>query len=89
MLRFLADRPGFVHVPRLAGWAEYAGQGETATVALLQQFVANTGDGWTHMLARLGDLCERLAAATIPPTWRSAWPRWASRRWPRATSWGR
>ncbi|MDO8477574.1 MAG: hypothetical protein Q7W02_15525 [Candidatus Rokubacteria bacterium] len=22
MLRFLADRPGFVHVPRLAGWAE-------------------------------------------------------------------
>ena len=66
MLRFLADRPGFVHVPRLAGWAEYAGQGETATVALLQQFVANTGDGWTHMLARLGDLCERLAPADDP-----------------------
>jgi len=63
MLRFLADRPGFDHVPRLAGWAEYAGPGETATVALLQRFVANTGDGWTHMLARLGDLCERLAAA--------------------------
>jgi maltose alpha-D-glucosyltransferase / alpha-amylase len=62
MLRFLADRPGFGHVPRLVGWAEYAGQGETAAVALLQQFVANTGDGWTHMLARLGDLCERLAA---------------------------
>ncbi len=66
MLRFLADRPGFVHVPRLAGWAEYAGQGDTATVALLQQFVANTGDGWTHMLARLGDLCERLAATDSP-----------------------
>jgi maltose alpha-D-glucosyltransferase/alpha-amylase len=62
MLRFLADRPGFGHVPRLVGWAEYAGQGETAAVALLQQFVANTGDGWTHMLTRLGDLCERLAA---------------------------
>jgi len=67
MLRFLADRPGFVHVPRLAGWAEYTGQGETATVALLQQFVANTGDGWTHTLARLGDLCERLAAADGTP----------------------
>ena len=64
MLRFLADRPDFVHVPRLAGWADYTGQGETAaTVALLQQFVANTGDGWTHTLARLDDLCERLAAA--------------------------
>ena len=63
MLRFLAARPGFDHVPRLAGWMEYAGPGETATVALLQHFVANTGDGWTHMLARLGDLCERLAAA--------------------------
>ena len=50
------------HVPRLVGWAGYAGQGETAAVALLQQFVANTGDGWTHMLTRLGDLCERLAA---------------------------
>ncbi len=60
MLRFFADRPGFVHVPRLAGWAEYADQGGTATVALLQQFVANTGDGWTHMLARLGSLARRL-----------------------------
>ena len=66
MLRFLADCPGFVHVPRLAGWAEYAGQGETATVALLQHFVANTGDGWAHMLARLGDLSERLAPADSP-----------------------
>src|SRR5262249_4670936 len=66
MLRFFAERPGFGHVPRLAGWAEYAGQDGTATVALLQQFVANTGDGWTHMLARLGALCERLAASGDP-----------------------
>jgi maltose alpha-D-glucosyltransferase/alpha-amylase len=66
MLRFFADRPGFGHVPRLAGWAEYAGQGATATVALLQQFVANAGDGWTHMLARLGGLCEWLAASDDP-----------------------
>ena len=66
MLRFLADCPGFVHVPRLAGWVEHAGQGETATVALIQHFVANTGDGWAHMLARLGDLSERLAPADSP-----------------------
>jgi maltose alpha-D-glucosyltransferase/alpha-amylase len=61
VLRFLSDRPGFIHAPRLAGWAEYAGPGETATVAVLQQFVANAGDGWTYVLARLADLCERLA----------------------------
>jgi maltose alpha-D-glucosyltransferase/alpha-amylase len=63
MLRFLTSRPGFTHVPRLAGWTEYAGLGETATVALLQQFVDNTGDGWTHTLAGLGNLCEKLAGA--------------------------
>jgi maltose alpha-D-glucosyltransferase / alpha-amylase len=61
MLHFLASRPGFGHVPRLAGWVEYAGPGETTTVALLQQFVGNTGDGWTHTLAGLGSLCEKLA----------------------------
>ncbi len=63
MLRFLTNRPGFTHVPRLAGWVEYAGPGETATVALLQQFVGNTGDGWTHTLGGLGNLCEKLAGA--------------------------
>jgi maltose alpha-D-glucosyltransferase / alpha-amylase len=71
MLRFLTSRPGFTHVPRLAGWTEYAGPGETATVALLQQFVDNTGDGWTHTLAGLGNLCEKLAdadsAAAVDP----------------------
>jgi maltose alpha-D-glucosyltransferase/alpha-amylase len=63
MLRFLTNRPGFTHVPRLAGWAEYAGPGETATVALLQEFVGNTGDGWTHTLSGLGNLCEKLEGA--------------------------
>ena len=61
MLRFLTSRPGFAHVPRLAGWADYVGPGETATVALLQEYVANTGDGWTHTLAGLGKLGEKLA----------------------------
>ena len=63
MLRFLTNRPGFTHVPRLAGWAEYAGPGETATVALLQEFVGNRGDGWTHTLSGLGKLCEKLEGA--------------------------
>jgi maltose alpha-D-glucosyltransferase/alpha-amylase len=62
MLHFLSERPGFTHVPRLAGWLDYAGEGETTTLALLQQFVANAGDGWTHLLGRLGRLGEALAA---------------------------
>ena len=62
MLLFLSERPGFTHVPRLAGWMDYAAEGETTTVALLQQFVANAGDGWAHVLARLGHLCQALPA---------------------------
>jgi maltose alpha-D-glucosyltransferase/alpha-amylase len=66
MTRFLTAR-GFAHVPRLAGWAEYAGEGEPTTVALLQQFVANQGDGWAHTLARLGRFCDTLDAGASPP----------------------
>ncbi|HET8576934.1 MAG TPA: putative maltokinase [Methylomirabilota bacterium] len=66
MTRMLTAR-GFAHVPRLAGWAEYAGEGETTTVVLLQQFVANQGDGWTHTLARLGRLCDGIDAGVAPP----------------------
>jgi predicted trehalose synthase len=51
--RFLTTRTAFRHVPRLAGWAEYAGTGEPATLAVLQEFVPNTGDGWTHVVSAL------------------------------------
>lgn len=51
--RFLTARTAFRHVPRLAGWAEYAGAGEPATLAVLQEFVPNTGDGWTHVVSAL------------------------------------
>ena len=67
MLHFLTGRPSFTHVPRLAGWLDYAGEGETTTVALLQQFVANAGDGWAHTLERLGRLCQALAAEAGRP----------------------
>jgi maltokinase len=51
--RFLTTRTAFRHVPRLAGWLEYAGVGEPATLAVLQEFVPNTGDGWTHVVSTL------------------------------------
>ena len=52
--RFLTSRTAFRHVPRLAGWVEYARAGGPATLAVLQEFVPNTGDGWTHVLSVLG-----------------------------------
>ncbi|MGH7403656.1 MAG: maltokinase N-terminal cap-like domain-containing protein, partial [Candidatus Rokuibacteriota bacterium] len=51
--RFLTTRTAFRHVPRLAGWMEYAGAGEAATLAVLQEFVPNSGDAWTHVLSTL------------------------------------
>ena len=51
--RFLTTRTAFRHVPRLAGWVEYAGVDEPATLAVLQEFVPNTGDGWTHVVSTL------------------------------------
>ena len=52
--QFLTAR-GFPHVPPLVGWMDYAGAaGETATLSVLQGFVANDGDGWRHVLRALG-----------------------------------
>lgn len=58
--RFLTTRTGFRHVPRLAGWGEYEDPDGPATLAVLQEFVANAGDGWKHVVTTLRD---RLAAA--------------------------
>jgi trehalose synthase-fused probable maltokinase len=51
--RFLTTRTPFRHVPRLAGWVEYTGTGAPVTVAVLQEFVPNVGDGWTHVVSTL------------------------------------
>lgn len=66
---FLTTRTDFRHVPRLGGWIEHAGRGgDTATVAVLQELVANTGDGWSHVIAalhRYGDEPDRGPAAEL------------------------
>lgn len=52
--RFLAEHTAFERVPALIGWAEYVGpDGSSAPVAVLQQFVANQGDGWSYVLGRV------------------------------------
>ena len=51
--RFLTTRTRFRHVPRLAGWSEYEGPEGTATLAVLQEFVVNAGDGWKHVVGAL------------------------------------
>ena len=61
--RFLTTRTPFRHVPRLAGWVEYEGADGPATLAVLQEFVANAGDGWRHVLTGLR---ERLADPSGP-----------------------
>ena len=50
---FLTTRTAFRHVPRLAGWVEYTGTSEPVTLAVLQEFVPNIGDGWTHVVSTL------------------------------------
>jgi trehalose synthase-fused probable maltokinase len=60
--RFLTTRTAFREVPRLAGWIEYEGSDGTLSLAVLQEFVENGGDGWKHVLAALrerGDAIER------------------------------
>ncbi len=58
VLRFLAGH-GFRNAPALAGWYEYSGGPLTATLGLLQEFVANAVDGWQLALDELADAPER------------------------------
>ncbi len=51
--RFLTTRTSFREVPRLAGWVEYDGVDGLATLAVLQEFVDNAGDGWSHVVTAL------------------------------------
>jgi len=47
----------------LGGFIEYrAGRGEPLTLAVLQEFVPNQGDAWTHALDALGTYFESAAA---------------------------
>ena len=52
--RFLSERTGFRHTPRLAGHLEYRdARGTTTTLAIMQALVPDAVDGWQWTLARL------------------------------------
>jgi len=52
--RFLTEVARFPHIVPLAGAVEYRGaDGATYTLALLQSFVANQGDGWDYTIEYL------------------------------------
>ncbi len=67
--RFLTDVAHFPHVVPLAGAVEYlSADGSLATLALLQAFVANQGDGWDYTVNYLVRFLEdhRTAAPVAP-----------------------
>jgi trehalose synthase-fused probable maltokinase len=58
VLRFLSAH-GFGNAPALAGWYEYSGGPLTATLGLLQEFVAGAVDGWELALHEIVEAPER------------------------------
>src|SRR5688500_9419915 len=66
--RFLTEVAHFPHCVPLAGAIEYVSSGrESATVALLQGYVANQGDGWSYTLAYLERALETPLAKGVDP----------------------
>jgi maltose alpha-D-glucosyltransferase/alpha-amylase len=65
--RFLATRTGFADHPGLTGWMEYRdAAGGVSTVAMLQPYVENLGDGWSVTLGTLRALADDLVHE-LPP----------------------
>jgi maltokinase len=58
LLRFLGER-GFPNVPALGGWYEYSGGPLTATLGVVQEFVADGVDGWQLALDEIAEAPER------------------------------
>lgn len=62
--RFLSDKGRFPHTPPIAGALEYkpSRDGETMTVGILQGYVHNEGNVWSHTLDAIGHFFERALA---------------------------
>jgi maltose alpha-D-glucosyltransferase/alpha-amylase len=70
--RFLTDVAHFPHTIPVAGAVEYENQaGESMAIGLLQSFVVNQGDGWSHTVDYLDRFLEQqhraANAGTISP----------------------
>src|SRR5579862_1914062 len=66
--RYLTEHTSFDRIPPFAGLIEYepAEEGEIATLALLQGFVVNEGDGWQWTLEELDRYYEACAPLPFP-----------------------
>lgn len=60
--QFLSERAKFAHTPRTRGVLNAEIGGEQAAFALVQGFVPNQGDAWTHMSDALALIFEQVAA---------------------------
>ncbi|MEO6351885.1 MAG: phosphotransferase, partial [Burkholderiaceae bacterium] len=66
--RFLTEVVHFAHSVPVAGMVEYrSDQGDTMTLAMLQVYVPNQGDGWTYTLDYLARFFEQGQVATPEP----------------------
>ena len=64
---YLTDVAGFAHCVPVAGTVEHVGDdGRTMTLALLQAYTQNQGDGWTMTINYLEQFLDRLPAAGEP-----------------------
>lgn len=64
--RFLGEVAHFPHAPRVAGSIEYRRRGDSvpaATLAVLEEFVPNEGDGWRYVVDALEHGLEEVLAA--------------------------
>jgi maltose alpha-D-glucosyltransferase/alpha-amylase len=66
--RFLTLKGRFRHIPLLAGFAEYAGADARRTVAVLQTFIPNQGDGWAWTLGALREFYAAARPRAVPGT---------------------
>ena len=71
--RYLTENTTFNRIPPFAGSIEYerGGDGQPATLAMLQSLVANEGDGWKWTLEELDRYFETCAPLPLPETLRA------------------
>jgi len=66
VLSFLTSRQTYSAFPRLVGSIEYHSATFSAAAALLQEFVANQGDGWSYVRGELRHLLEAVRTGEVP-----------------------
>ncbi|PSR29846.1 MAG: maltose alpha-D-glucosyltransferase [Sulfobacillus thermosulfidooxidans] len=74
--QFMTEHHGAGIAPQTWMGFEYRHQGQTSQLAILQEYIANQGDGWTYTLDHLGRYFEAIAAQDLvvqPSSCRNWW----------------